>query len=145
MYDTLSFFVTTLYQDFRAYSGQRLKELGLNFGQLPFIICIGKRPGCTPSEVTKQLHMDWGHSQRSITKLETDGFLRKERSSPNARVCRLYLTALGQQAFETCHEVFRTWDEAHLSALAPEELQQLTETLRKLKASCTKKGDSCEL
>lgn len=139
MNQTLAFYVTVLYKDFSSYTGQKLKELGLNYGQLPFIIYIGKRPGCTPSEVTKQLHMDWGHSQRSITKLTEDGFIRKERSKPDSRVCHLFLTESGQRAFETGHEVFFSWDQQNLKDFDAKQVQQILEVLQQLTEKSRKK------
>ena len=77
---TLSYYTTELYKEFAAYTTEKLHELGLNFGQMYFIIYVGKHPECTPSELTSALKLDWGHSQRSVAKLAEDGFLdqRKE-------------------------------------------------------------------
>ena len=63
---TVSSRILTLHRAFAAYTSQRLQELGLNFGQMYFILYVGKHPDCTPSELTKELHLDWGHSQRSL-------------------------------------------------------------------------------
>ena len=65
---TVSSCILTLHRRFAAYTTQRLQELGLSFGMMYFIIYVGKHPGCTPSELTQRLHLDWGHSQRSLTK-----------------------------------------------------------------------------
>lgn len=78
---TVSSCILTLHRRFAAYTTQRLQELGLSFGMMYFIIYVGKHPGCTPSELTQRLHLDWGHSQRSLTKLAR-GWIphqRKER------------------------------------------------------------------
>ena len=87
---TLSYYTTELYKEFAAYTTEKLHELGLNFGQMYFIIYVGKHPECTPSELTSALKLDWGHSQRSVAKLAEDGFLIKEKKS--GRSYRLTLT-----------------------------------------------------
>ena len=76
---TLSYYTTELYKEFAAYTTEKLHELGLNFGQMYFIIYVGKHPECTPSELPSALKLDWGHSQRSVAKLAEDGFLIKEK------------------------------------------------------------------
>ena len=136
---TLAFYATALYQDFKAYTAAQLKELGLNYGQLPFIIYVGKQPGCTPSQLTKQLHMDWGHSQRSLDKLVEDGFIRKQRDKPTSRICHLYLTDQGEKAFAVGHEVFFDWDKAICEALTPEQTANLLEALETITKTCKKK------
>ena len=72
---TLSYYITMLYRSFADFTGDKLQEVGLNFGLLFFIVYIGKKPNCTPSELTKALSLDWGHSQRCINRLTDDGFM----------------------------------------------------------------------
>lgn len=90
---TLSYYITMLYRSFAGFTGDKLQEVGLNFGLLFFIVYIGKRPNCTPSELTKELSLDWGHSQRCINRLVDDGLITKEK---NGRHYMLNLTERGQ-------------------------------------------------
>lgn len=103
---TVSSCILTLHREFAAYTTQRLQELGLSFGLIYFVLYVGKHPDCTPSELTKDLHLDWGHSQRSLNKLAEDGFL-------------------------VCHQVFIDWDAQSLGGLTAQERQQLLTLLQK--------------
>ena len=124
---TLSFYATELYKQFAAYTTQKLQELGLSFGMMYFVIYVGKHPGCTPAEMTKNLHLDWGHCQRSVNKLVEDGFLTREKQGRY----HLGLTPAGETAFQTCHQVFFDWDAEKLSGLSEEEQHQLLTLLQK--------------
>ena len=84
---------------------------------------MGKHPGCTQSELTTALHLDWGHSQRTVLKLVEGGFLLREK---DGRAYRLTLSEQGQRAFTASHQVFFDWDEQALTNLTPEERCQLT-------------------
>ena len=112
---TLSYYTTELYKEFAAYTTEKLHELGLNFGQMYFIIYVGKHPECTPSELTSALK---------------DGFLIKEKKS--GRSYRLTLTPLGKQAFDVCHQVLFDWDATKLTGLTNEEQQLLFNLLCKI-------------
>ena len=90
---------------------------------------MGKHPGTTPSDLTEALHLDWGHSQRCITKLVENGFLTKEKAG---RRYQLDLTEKGREAFAISHQVFFDWDEKRLAVLTEEERQTLFALLRKL-------------
>lgn len=83
---TLSYYITMLYRSFAGFTGDKLQEVGLNFGLLFFIVYIGKRPNCTPSELTKELSLDWGHSQRCINRLVDDGLITKEKKRSSLHV-----------------------------------------------------------
>ena len=127
---TLSYYTTELYKEFAAYTTEKLHELGLNFGQMYFIIYVGKHPECTPSELTSALKLDWGHSQRSVAKLAENGFLIKEKKS--GRSYRLTLTSLGKQAFDVCHQVLFDCHATHFSGITNEEQQLLLNLLCKI-------------
>ena len=97
-------------------------------GVLFFVIYVGKHPGCSPSELTKALYLDWGYSQRSLNKLAADGFLSREK---HGRSYTLTLTDRGQQAFVVSHQVFFTWDDTRLANLNDTEKGQLLALLQK--------------
>ena len=122
---TVSSCILTLNKRFSTYTTQRLQELGLSFGLMYFVIYVGKHPDCSPSELTKDLHLDWGHSQRSLIRLAEDGFLTREK------VGRSYLTEKGETAFAVCHQVFYDWDARNLNGLTAEEQRQLLSLLQK--------------
>lgn len=125
---TLSYYSTIFYRSFAAFTGEHLQAVGLNFGLLFFIIYVGKHPGCSPSELTKALHLDWGYSQRSLNKLAEDGFLSREK---HGRSYALTLTDRGQQAFVISHQVFFTWNDTRLANLNDTEKDQLLALLQK--------------
>ena len=137
---TLAYYAARLYKQFSAYSARRLKAVGLNYGLLFFVIYVGKHPGCSPSELTEALHLDWGYSQRCIARLAEEGFLKKEKSPEDGRVSLLRLTKRGSEAFEISHQVFFNWDAEILAALLEEEqtaLLALLEKAAKGAAACT--------
>ena len=129
MKQTLAYYATLFYRSFSAYSTEELQKLGLNYGSLFFVIYTGKHPGCTQAELTSDLHMDWGHSQRSIEKLIADGFMTREKEG---RSYHLTLTELGLKAFETAHDVFFDWDSKKLTVLSRDEQKTLLSLLDKV-------------
>ena len=128
MFQTFAYYLSVLYKDFYAYAGARLHPLGVNNGLVFFVIYVGKHPGCTPSELTKTLHVDWGYSQRTVTKLVEEGFLKREKLG---RAYHLDLSPKGQQAFQVSHQVFFDWDQQALAALDEKEREQLFALLAK--------------
>lgn len=130
MFQTLAFYATVFHRDFAAYTTARLQKLGLSFGLLFPLIYVGKHPGCSQAQLTSALGLDWGYSQRSITRLVDEGFLTREKSG---RAYRLGLSARGEEAFALSHQVFFDWDREKLASLEPEERRQLLELLAKVK------------
>ena len=133
MRNTFAFQITVLYREFLAYTTAELKKLGLNFGQMPLILYVGKHPNCTQAELTKALRLDWGYSQRSIAKLVESGFMNKVADKIKSGNC-LNLTEKGEHAFAVCHEVFASWDSLHLNKLTSDEKETLFLLLNKMRA-----------
>ena len=129
MFQTFAYYLSVLYKDFYAYAGARLHPLGVNNGLVFFVIYVGKHPGCTPSELTKTLHVDWGYSQRCITKLVEDGLITKEKAG---RSYQLNLTKRGEEAFQVSHQLFYDWDGQKLCSLTEEERNTLLALLNKI-------------
>lgn len=140
MFQTLAYYATVFHRSFTAYTTQQLQKLGLNFGSLFPVIYVGKHPGCTQAELTAALGLDWGYSQRSITKLVEEGFLTREKLG---RAYHLDLSPKGREAFQVSHQVFFDWDRQALAALDEEEQKQLFALL----AKATKKeaGSICTI
>lgn len=129
MFQTLAYYATVFHRGFTAYTSRRLQQLGLNFGSLFPVLYVGKHPGCTQAELTEALALDWGYSQRCITRLVEDGFLTREKSG---RSYHLDLSSKGQEAFQVSHQVFFDWDQQALAALNEEEQKQLFALLAKV-------------
>ena len=129
MFQTLAYYATVFHRGFTAYTSRRLQQLGLNFGSLFPVLYVGKHPGCTQAELTEALDLDWGYSQRCITRLVEDGFLTREKSG---RSYHLDLSPKGQEAFQVSHQVFFDWDQQALAALNEEEQKQLFALLAKV-------------
>ena len=105
---TVAYSTTVLFRDFSEYTSRQLQKLGLNRGMLFLVIYVGKHPGCSQSELTEALGLDWGYGQRSILKLVEDGFLLREK---RGRAYHLDLSEKGQEAFAIGHQVFFDWDQ----------------------------------
>lgn len=128
MFQTLAYYATVFHRGFTVYTTQRLQALGLSFGSLFPVIYVGKHPGCTQAQLTADLGLDWGYSQRTVTKLVEEGFLTREKSG---RAYHLDLSPKGQEAFQVSHQVFFDWDQQALAALDEQEREQLFALLAK--------------
>mgnify|MGYP002801200203 FL=1 len=128
MFQTLAYYATMCHRSFVGYTTARLQMLGLSFGSLFPVIYVGKHPGCTQAELTAALGLDWGYSQRSVTRLVEEGFLTREKSG---RAYHLNLSAKGQEAFQVSHQVFFDWDREAMASLSETEREQLLSLLAK--------------
>ena len=129
---TLAFYADLLFKDFSSYCGRELQKLGLTVGLLYYVLYVGKNPGCSSGQVCQGLHMDAGHTTRSVDRLVKLGFMVREKNGCDRRETRLRLTERGEQAFLFSCSLFEHWDQEMLSGLEEEEQKQLKTLLKKM-------------
>lgn len=132
MENTLGYLVTSLYRDFMDFSNEKLQAWGLSRGLLFFILYIGKHPYCSPGRLASDLHMDTGHTTRSIDKLQKNGFVIREKNKEDKRSYVLYLTPKGEEVFKLSYTLFEQWDNQLSNGLAKEEVEEIKQLLTKI-------------
>lgn len=132
MLSSLAYVVTLMRKDFIEYCNEQLSKIGLSQGLLFFILYIGKHPACSPKELSEALHMDIGHTVRSLNKLIQTDFILQETNPKDRRAHILNLTEHGQDAFRISHELFLNWDNEVLCNLSEDERSQFFLILDKL-------------
>lgn len=132
MNKSFAIFTLILEKDFVAFCNQKLHDIGITQGLLYFIIYIGKHPGCTAGDMTRDMFTDWGYTQRSVDKLVQDDFVHKQKNEQDRRSYNLSLTTKGENAFTVSHQVLFDWDSDVLQELSAEEKKQLFIILEKL-------------
>ena len=70
--------------------GRQFKSLGLNTGQHAFLTRIMENNGINQEEISYMLKVDKTTSAKALNKLQTKGFISKQRSTTDKRVYNLF-------------------------------------------------------
>lgn len=81
-------------------SRRMLRTLGVTASQRFLIKVVGMRPGCSPGELARFLHVTPATVTRVVQRLEEAGFLRREPDPGDSRRTLLHLTARGRKVDE---------------------------------------------
>lgn len=124
--------VSALRRQFVGYCTQRLSQVGVTYGQVYILICIGKRGTCSPKEIGQVLGLDAGHLNRTLSKMAEGGLVEQEPDPKDRRARVVRLTPRGEEIFTLCHAVFHQWDEEVLAPLSAQEREQFMSYMKKL-------------
>lgn len=83
-------------------SRRLLRDAGVTAPQRFLIKVVGMRPGCTPGELARFLHVTPATVTRVVQRMEAAGFLRREADQEDSRRVRLHLTPKGRRVDERC-------------------------------------------
>lgn len=73
-----------------------LEELGLTYPQYLVMLILWERDGLALKDIAEQLHIDSGALTPVIKRLETLGYLRRQRQADNERTLEIGLTETGK-------------------------------------------------
>jgi DNA-binding MarR family transcriptional regulator len=74
----------------------RLAELGLRVGEHEVLANLLRTPGMTQQELAKRCFVAKSGVSMMLTRMETQGLLRREADAKDGRIKRLYLSASGE-------------------------------------------------
>ena len=113
----------------------RLAAYKLTYAQWIPLYKLFKQDGCTPIAMARDLSVDPAALTRSLTRLETKGLLRRERSTQDRRVVHLWLTDEGRAVAEHVPGVLADVLNGHLSGFSHGEWQLLLQLLTRMLAN----------
>ena len=113
----------------------RLAAYKLTYAQWIPLFKLFKEDGCTPIAMARDLSVDPAALTRALTRLETKGLLRRERSTQDRRVVHLWLTDEGRAVAEHVPGVMADVLNAHLQGFSQDEWRLLLQLLQRMLAN----------
>ncbi|MDR3439430.1 MarR family transcriptional regulator [Telmatospirillum sp.] len=126
--------VTMLDRDIDA----RARKIGITGPQWVVLIRIGPGNGSTATDLCRAIGYDSGAMTRMLDRLVSIGLVRRERSDPDRRVVRVFLTELGEEMFQHLHPIAFDVLSQHLKGVSDQEIDLLTGLLNRM----LKNGDA---
>lgn len=83
-------------------SRRMLAVAGVTAPQRFLLKVVGMRPGCSPGQLARFLHVTPATVTRVVQRMESTGFLRREADPEDSRRVRLHLTPKGRKVEERC-------------------------------------------
>lgn len=117
-----------------AKASQVYKEkLGLNIRELRVIRTIGDEPGISSKALSEASFIEQTLVSKHLRKLVSEGYIRRDLESADARRVALRLTAKGETVRQEADRLGDVMERDFLSALTPEELEVFNRCITKLK------------
>jgi len=116
---------------------ERLKPLGLSLSQFAIIMTLLEQEGLTQVEIGQRVMLAGYATSRNIDKLESLGYVKRQRHEASRRSYRIVLTEAGQALAPDLYRATESVNERFFSLL---EEEQKVELLRILTVVASKLG-----
>jgi DNA-binding MarR family transcriptional regulator len=110
-------------------------EVGLSGPLLWIMHLLAKEDGLCQSDLTKVLRVDASATTRMVKVLEHDGLIERKTDPADNRRTLVYLTEAGRVKVADLSERSHNFECKLLSALKPEEMKQIRDSLKLLEDS----------
>jgi DNA-binding MarR family transcriptional regulator len=128
--DSLSHWVKLGFMTMRRELEASLRKSGMTVTQWRALGVLLHEPGATHSDLVKHLEIEAPSVTSLVDGMERKGWVKRTRSTSDARVKRLSLTPRGRRLIEDAHEPLALIDERMAATLSTGERSTLKRLLR---------------
>lgn len=126
----VSIFNNVLIIEENSLKTSRFKDLTIK--EMHTLDAIGSIKDCKPTDVAKILMVTLGTVTASLNRLESKGYIERQRSTKDRRVVHLYLTKKGRLVYRLHQKFHRRLVARITEGMSPEEFLIMKEGLIKL-------------
>ena len=111
---------------------ETFSDLELTQKQVSVLWLVGDHPGISQIAVGQRLQMDRATTMTIVNRLQEREYLRRERSTSDARKQALYLTTAGGEALGTAKSAIAAHEAWLKGRFTPDEVKKLVEMLARI-------------
>lgn len=100
----------------------RIRELGIQHGQMPIIMIVYENDGCSQKEIAEKMGVTPPTVNVSIQRLERTDIVCRKRDETDQRIMRVYLTENGKRIVREIQEESRVVEKIMFSNFNETEL-----------------------
>lgn len=113
----------------------RIRPLGLTTGTFPALLELWENDGLTQKQLVERLDIEQATMANTLSRMERDGLIKRERDPEDGRVQRIKLTERARALRDPAIEAAAAENEDALSGLSAEESAQFLHLMQKIIAT----------
>ena len=126
------YLVNHLARMFERALAKRIRPLGITPGVFPALLELWEGDGLTQKDLVTRLDIEQATMANTLTRMERDGLIRREKDQVDGRVQRVWLTKRARSLREPATEAASSVNRDLLSSFPPEDQKRLIELMGEL-------------
>ena len=128
----ISRYISIIFRHSQVYIYNRLKQHGIGRGQQSIIMTLFDNGVMTQEQLARSLKLDKANIARGIDKLESEGYVRRERCENDKRSYNIILEKRSYEIRDEIISVLDSWADSLTKDVSEEEQQKALELLSKM-------------
>lgn len=138
-------FISVLYRAGQSFFSAKASNFDIGSGHMGLIFHLYKHDGASQDELSKALEVDKATITRSVSKLEENGLVERQRDTTDQRINRIVLTESGHAVQNDLKNIALEWQMTLLEGFTDEERETLNSLFDKLMTNARAyKHNSCK-
>lgn len=113
----------------RKAMNQAMEKYGLTGAHSYYLIALDLQDGQTQSELSRFLDMDPANTTRVVKALKDKGFVRDEKTSPNSKKYRIWLTSEGKDVADAVMKETQDRMNGYMDGVTKDEIRNMRSVL----------------
>ncbi|WP_233531729.1 MarR family winged helix-turn-helix transcriptional regulator [Paenibacillus alkalitolerans] len=125
-------YISAIYRHMQILITSRLEQYRIGSGQYIFLMTVANKEGISQKALSEELLIDKTTTAKAISKLESEGYVRRETDPADNRYNLLYLTESGRSVMPKVQEVLHDVNGKIRSGMGGEEYELTLSMLQKI-------------
>ncbi len=131
-HSSLGKYISIIHRHGRIYIDEKLKPHGIGGGQAIFLITLYRNDGIRQEDLCRSINIDKGTTARALKRLESSGYVSRQRDSSDKRAYNIHLTKKALDFKSELRKIFSEWTDTLANGLTEEEVVKAFQLLEAL-------------
>ena len=124
--------ISCLYRIGQSFFDQYFDDYGIGLGHYSCLMCLFHGDGITQDAISKFTNTDKATTARSITKLETLGYVERHVDIDDRRAYKVFLTEKGRESQPEIRRILKKWADLITDGFTPAEAENAYDLVERM-------------
>ncbi len=141
MQNPIGRWIAPLYRYRKSFMAKRLEPYGAASRLFMMLLEISRNDGMNQEQISGCLKIDKATTAKALSRLESEGYIRRETDPDDRRINRVFVTEKSPPAVAAIENALAEWDRLIRADVSAQEYQAAEAVLHKMAASACKCPD----
>ncbi len=127
---SLGKYISIIYRHGKIHINEKIKQYGLSEGQAVYLMALYHNDGIRQEDLCKSINIDKGTTAKALKKLESSGYVSRQRDSLDRRAYRIHLTDKALALKDDIKSIYMGWTDVLANEMSEQQRDSAIELLK---------------
>jgi DNA-binding MarR family transcriptional regulator len=127
---SLGKYISIIYRHGKMHINEKIKQYGLSEGQAVYLMALYHHDGIQQEDLCKSINIDKGTTAKALKKLESSGYVSRQRDPSDRRAYSIYLTDKALALENDIKSIYMGWTDILANKMSDSQRETAIELLK---------------